>query len=367
MTKIIHVVEEFFDVIASGVTTVVGDMHHQLLNAALQSDIISVTSGQPKNEFEHQSYFKNGLWRYTNTLAHQLEEELKSRETIIHTHGIWMYPQFIANILARKHHHPYIVSTHGMLEPWVFNKGRLKKKIYFSLMQKQNIDNASILHAITPIERDNLFAITGKKNIEIIPNFISTGFTENLKLSEKTDETRYILFVGRLHPIKGIELLLKAFAKLPDKNIILKIIGPKNDYYLLLKELAKNLAIFHRVEFMGLIKGDEKYRLYRDALAFVAPSYCEMIGMVNLEAGLMSTPVITTFQTGILAGWNEHGGILINPDIEELYHALNSAVSWGDIERNDRGKTLKKYIIDNYSWEKNLHKWVNLYTSIAFQ
>jgi len=86
--------------------------------------------------------------------------------------------------------------------------------------------------------------------------------------------------------------------------------------------------------------------------------------MVNLEAGVLETPVITTYQTGLYTEWNENGGVLINSNVGELSKALSDAIQWSDSERDDRGKKLKKFIIEQYSWERNIYKWIEIYRSL---
>jgi len=182
---------------------------------------------------------------------------------------------------------------------------------------------------------------------------------------EKEESEKYILFLGRLHNKKGIDLLIQAFAQLRHTNIILKIAGPITPYKKVLDKLVTELKLESKVEFLGMVTGKEKYQLYKNAWVFAAPSHSEVIGMVNLEAGILGTPVITTYQTGLYPAWQEHGGLLIDPNIEELKKSLNEALHWSDAERKERGKTLKAFIIEHYSWENNIFKWKALYESVA--
>ena len=119
-----------------------------------------------------------------------------------------------------------------------------------------------------------------------------------------------------------------------------------------------------KVQFLGLVTGEEKIKLFKNAYLFVAPSYSEVIGMVNLEAALQKTPVITTFQTGIKKEWDENGGILINPNELELIGALKKALSWTRKERDDCGEKLYSFVKHNYSWEYRLKDWIACYSDI---
>ena len=131
-----------------------------------------------------------------------------------------------------------------------------------------------------------------------------------------------------------------------------------------LQKKLNNSIIKNRIEFLGGVFGNEKYNIYANAKAFIAPSYSEAIGMVNLEAAACNTPVITTFSTGISPEWNKNGGIMINPQIDELISAINQSTSLSIEERNERGKKLSDFVINNYSWEKKGYLWDNLYDSL---
>jgi len=172
------------------------------------------------------------------------------------------------------------------------------------------------------------------------------------------------LYLGRIHQGKGLDILIKSLSKIDNKKIKLKIVGTENLYSEELKKMSRNLNIENRIEFKGGVYGDEKYCLFANAKAFVAPSYSEAIGMVNLEAAACKTPVITTFNTGISPNWNSNGGMMINPNLGELIEAINKSVSWSTEERNQRGNTLSTFVENNYSWEKSGHLWNELYNSI---
>jgi glycosyltransferase involved in cell wall biosynthesis len=124
------------------------------------------------------------------------------------------------------------------------------------------------------------------------------------------------------------------------------------------------LSLQSRVQFIGLVTGEKKAKLFKDAFLFVAPSYSEVIGMVNLEAASLKTPVITTFQTGLRKEWNENGGILINPNQDELTQALEKVLKWTKKERDIKGEILYNFVKQNYSWESRLSDWINIYSDI---
>lgn len=357
--KIQHILEDY-STLSGGLRTVVKDLNDHLITNGYKSQIITTRAeSNDKIILANRSLYKD-IWCYSI----QLHDILSHTDTdILHLHGVWMHPQYIASKIAYEKSIPYLITPHGMLESWLWENGTLKKKLYFNLVIKKYFLNANVIHAITPDEKNNLYTLLNHKNIQVIPNSISYTEIDSFGIKKQSSE-KYILFVGRLDPKKGIDLLIRAFAKINPKNVKLKIAGPANNYQHELIELAKDLDIESKVEFLGMVSGAEKYQLYKDAWVFVAPSYSEVVGMVNLEAGILETPVITTHQTGLYHDWNENGGVLINPNVEELTKALSYAIQWSESERDTRGKTLRKFIMNHYSWERNIIKWIELYEGL---
>jgi glycosyltransferase involved in cell wall biosynthesis len=174
--------------------------------------------------------------------------------------------------------------------------------------------------------------------------------------------------MGRLHPGKGIDLLMRAFARLPQNPFRLKIAGPtqprEQAYADAVHRLAADLGLGARVSFTGIVQDHIKWQLYRHAWAFCLPSFSEVIGLVNLEAAAAGTPVITTYETGILEEWERCGGMLIHPGEEEIYHALHAAMAWSAEERQQRGARLRALVKEQYSWERVGQQWQDIYSKL---
>lgn len=358
--NILHILEDF-SINNGGVTTVVRALHKHLLKVGLNSYILSPNcEDKSENIFQIKSL---KVWKFSSNFNHKLKNICDTYDIdIIHIHGVWMYPQFQSARYATNNNIPFIISAHGMYEPWLWTKGTLKKKLYTKLVVKQYFKKNSSFHAITKNEVISLKEIFGSNiNIFEIPNLIEH---EKLKLTlDVNPYEKYFLYLGRLHEVKGIDLLIKAFAKLKRPDIKLIIAGEFNKYKEELEELIKTQKISEKVIFTNLVKGNTKFSLYKNALAFVAPSHSEVIGMVNIEAAILNTPVITTYETGIDKRWNENGGILISLKEQNLYQALKKASEWSDDERNSRGKALGKFVIEHYSWGKRGTDWVDNYTN----
>ncbi len=180
-----------------------------------------------------------------------------------------------------------------MLEPWHLKDKQLKKEIYLKFILNNILKQSKVLHAITPLEKENLYRLTGHKNIIEIPNFIHFSKIPNFQKEPNNED--YLLFLSRLHPKKGLDILSKAMNKIEDKKIRLKIVGAENAFSEEIKKEWFRLKISHRVYFVWMFLGRRNINSTQMLRPSVLPSYSEAIGMVNLEAAACNTPVITTF------------------------------------------------------------------------
>jgi glycosyltransferase involved in cell wall biosynthesis len=357
--NVIHILEDF-SFQSGGIRTVVLDLHTRLLNHNINSKILTT-----KIEDGDQAIKVEGdktPWRYSKNLKSTLKN-LNSKHAIslIHIHGVWMYPQYGAAKFAKQNNIPFLITCHGMYEPWLWSQGTFKKKLYFNLVIKSTFSKANYLHAITNNEAIEIKALFPRTPTVEIPNLIDSNIAVD---GEFNSTEKYVLFVGRLDPKKGIDLLINAFSNVNPEGFRLKIAGNFNDYKKELDELVVSLDLENRIDFLGLITGDEKVKLFKNAHVFVAPSHSEVVGMVNLEAAIYKTPVITTFQTGLKKEWSENGGILIDPNVNEIESALRTAFNWTIEQRNENGLKLHNFVLKAYSWQYRFDDWIKLYESM---
>lgn len=361
--KILHILEDY-SIHSGGIRTVVKELDHKLNQAGLQSFIIS-----SKEEVGDNIYIVNSKnpWLYSKDWNTSLNEihKLKGID-VIHIHGVWLYPQYIGAKFALKNKIPFVLTPHGMYEPWIWTKGTLKKKLYYNFLTKKIFSKSHTIHGITTDEIFNLKKLFKNPKFVEIPNLInnidSLRNRENLK---PLPTSKYILYLGRLDSKKGIDLLIKSFSKLEINPYKLKIAGAFNSYKISLEKLVEELGISDKVEFLGLVKGKDKVKLYKEAFVFVAPSHSEVVGMVNLEAAINKVPVITTYQTGLKKEWNNQGGMLINPTEKEIYSSLREVLTWSTETRNAKGEKLFNFVVENYSWNKKIIDWKNMYSNTS--
>ena len=374
---IFHIIEDYSPA-NYGVYQVVRQLTGYLTRQGYPTTILAAgRTGTPVPEGVNLREFPLGWggrrWRYPRGLRAHLETLGGSAGNLVHIHGVWLASQWLAARAASRQGVPAVLTAHGMLEPWLWRDGRLrrvKKLLYWYSLAYPAFRRLPLIHAITPLERDHLAPQFPGQRLTVIPNALDLTEADDFLATHEGQSSEaappYLLFLGRLHPKKGLEVLIPAFGRaLKGREFRLLIAGPADHkkYAHRLQALVRDWGLERQVSFLGSIFGPQKWRLYRDAWAFCAPSHSEVVGLVNLEAAAVETPVITTHETG-LSDWEEGGGILVSPRVEELSQALELVFSLSEAERQQRGRRLRQLVERRYSWEVVGRQWLSLYTEL---
>jgi len=289
---------------------------------------------------------------------------------ILHGNGMWQYPVHAMAKSARIRQIPYILSPHGMLEPWALNAGKWKKKLAMVLFQRKDLKNAVCIHATARMEAENIRKLGFKNPIAVIPNGIQLNeFPINNKKLRQNKKT--ILFLSRIHQKKGIELLIEAWQKTETtlrQNWKIEIAGNgKEGYIESLQKLIDEKGLTQEISIIGAQFGEAKLATYYRSDLFVLPTYSENFGIVVAEALACGVPVITTKGTP----WEElntcNAGWWIEIGVEPLTKALNQAMQLSDEERQFMGQNGRKLVEGNYSIEAVATKMVRLYQWILME
>ena len=160
---------------------------------------------------------------------------------VIHIHTVFSPLMSLAANICQIKGIPYIITPHGMLEPWSLNNKKTKKDIYYKLLEKRNLEKASALQAIASVEKNNLHSLNVNQQLFYVPNGLNAREYNHLpsgelfreKFPETTDKI-LILFLARIDPKKGLDLLAPAFAKAKQKypQLHLVVAGPDSTGFL---------------------------------------------------------------------------------------------------------------------------------------
>jgi glycosyltransferase involved in cell wall biosynthesis len=208
---------------------------------------------------------------------------------LIHLQHIWNpYIQVMA-FWAFQKKIPYIITPRGMLEPWIMANNPWKKKVALFLYQKKAIQRAAHIHATAQMEADHIKELGFSNPISIIPNGIDLSA---VKKGKEQYGSKKMVFLSRIHPKKGIELLLKAWRKTDTKDWMLEIAGNGEAAYI--ETLTQSVEDLENVRFVGTKYEESKWDFLRSADVMVLPTYSENFGIVVAEALAVGVPVITT-------------------------------------------------------------------------
>lgn len=287
---------------------------------------------------------------------------------IIHMHGYRTFQNIVVAHYARKYNIPYVLQAHGSLTTF-FHHGWLKR-IFDVLWGYRILQEASKVIAVAGIEVEHYKKMRIDENkIEIIPNGIDLSEFDNLpgkgifrRKYGLDDKQKIILYLGRIHQIKGLDLLAKAYSgiarSLPDTKLV--IAGPDTGYLSYLKKLVADLGISDRVLFTGPLFGQEKLQAYVDADVYTLPSSYEIFGITILEALACGTPVVVTDRCGIADIINQQVGLVVPYDTDRLRDAILKMLIDHKI-RGQFGQNGKLLVREQFGWEKIAEQFEHVY------
>jgi glycosyltransferase involved in cell wall biosynthesis len=256
---------------------------------------------------------------------------------VVHLHGIYLFHIWAVGRLCRKHNVPYILRPHGSLDPFVYFRRRLPKKIIEFLFQARVTKGAAGIHYTASEEAELARPLVFGRPEFVVPNGIDLRKFQNLPeegrfrtLFPELGESPYILYLGRLNFKKGLDILAKSFAALPAKHANMKLViaGPADaGMQSKVERWLEEGGVRERAIFTGMLRGEAKLSAFRDAKIFVLPSYSENFGVSLIEAMACGLPVITTDKVNI---WRELGSTgvarISAANTHEFAHALDEGL-----------------------------------------
>ena len=362
-----------------GPTKVVIELTEELVRKGLDiaifspiknGDKVKIKPPQGVNLHLFKEEFLARCWTsYSLDFAEAVKQNIHKFD-IIHIHEIWHYPHYIAYKAAKKAGKPYVITIHGALNPWCLGYKSFKKKIYASLIQKHILKEANVIHAITDEEVKQIKNFVSSNNIVMIPNGINSEDFINLpsrkemeKLYPELIGKKVFLFLGRLHPVKGLDLLAKAFGMIARErdDIYLLIVGPdSNGYKIQVEKVLESEGVLNKAIFTGMLNGHEKLAALSRADICIVPSYSEVRSIVALEAMICKLPVIITRQCNFPEVAEYEAGIVIEPDLKQLTEALNILLSNSKLCKK-MGENGRRLVLDNFTWDKITDKMIKVY------
>lgn len=309
--------------------------------------------------FRHRGYKSFG---YTPDLLPALES---AAPDILHNHGLWMYPS-IASVQWAKHaHRPYLVSVHGMLDPWAITHSHWKKWIAGVLYEHRHLKNAACLHALCAPEADAIRGYGLSNPVCVIPCGIDLPLL-NLTLPRR--QVKVLLFLGRLHPKKGLMNLLTAWHLLRRDGASataewkLWIAGwDQGNHEAELQTYCAEHSLQSSVRFVGPKFGTDKELVLRSADAFVLPSFSEGLPVSVLEAWAYGLPVAMTAQCNLTQGFEAGAAICMETEPSAIARGLLDIMSMSEVERSTMGMRGRQLVEQQFSWSAYAEHMLSVY------
>jgi len=279
-----------------------------------------------------------GIYGYSSKFKPWLAAHARDYHAIV-INGVWQYHSVAARVVLKTKNLPYHIFTHGMLDPWFKNKypiKHLKKCLYWLLCEYPVIRDAR--KVLFTCEEEKVLArqsFSLYRCNEQVVNFGTAGHTGDaegqralfLDSFPHLKGKPFLLFLSRIHPKKGLDMLIQAFAKTSKDHPGLELVVAGPDQVGLqaeLQQLAEKLSIGDKITWTGMLKGDMKWGAYHAAEAFILPSHQENFGIVVAEALSCSLPVLISNKVNI---WQEiaedRAGLVVEDSLPGCMDLIN--------------------------------------------
>jgi len=348
-----------------GVSTVA--LHREWLNAGVVSRVCSTYGDSPQYGMEGVLEFRRSgpdFLFYSPELRRRARELVGSAD-VLHAHGFYVGTNLLLGREGRRQGRALICHVHGFFEPWSLRRSRWKKRLVHWLFEDANFRHARLWRALTGKEADQIRACGIRAPIVVVPvgldpsAYTTAGQSDgtiDTPLAPRLAKTRpRVLFLSRLHPKKGLDLLLEAWASLAglQRDWELIIAGPdEGGYAATIDGQILRLGLADSVRRVGKVGYDAKLGLLRSADLFVLPSRSEGFTSAILEAMAMGRPVVATRSCNFPELFAAGGGWECDATTVSVLAALGAALSASEAERQQRGQAGRRLLEERFTWKR---------------
>lgn len=258
-----------------------------------------------------------------------------------------------------------IIEPHGMLDPWAVHNSEWKKRIVGHLFEYSNLRSADCIHALCESEYESIRKFGLKNPVAIIPNGVTLPLNPKYK---RNQEKKTLIYIGRIHPKKGLKEMILGLAMVKAQNPILlesweiHIAGwDQNGHLNELRHIVDTYKLTNAVKFIGPLYGDAKERALCQANAFILPSFSEGLPMSVLEAWAYELPVVMTEYCNIPKGFKHNCAIKIEPTPDDICEKLIILFQRSNEDLVEMGKRGRKFVTQCFTWEIIAQQTLDLY------
>ena len=374
--RVLNVCANMHPVLGGGTAERTFQMCRAFVRLGISTSLLTLDFGLPQEWYQKLAQVQvtalpvlNRRFLVPRTLS-KVFRDLSEQADIIHLMGVWCLMNAMVYRQAWKQEKPYVFCPAGTL--LIYGRSRHVKRAYHQIIGQKLVQRAAGKIAISKSEIPEFEAngVDGD-SVHVIPNGIHLSdyqSRDDFAIRHKLGlaDSPFLLFMGRLNPVKGPDLLIEAFSKLDDRyaDYRLVIAGVDEGMGPELTDLARKLEISERVHFPGFIAGEEKSQALHAADLMVIPSRLEAMSIVVLEAGATATPVVLTDQCGMNEVETVGGGFVVPATAEGLREGIEKSL----IDRENlglMGKRLKKHTEEKYTWDSVGLHFLRFFNSIV--
>jgi glycosyltransferase involved in cell wall biosynthesis len=292
---------------------------------------------------------------------------------LVHTNTIFSPVVLLTHWICKIHKTAYIMAPHGMLEPWAISNKAWKKRPYYSFLEKPMLQTASAIHVTSSTEASNTSSFAFKSPLIHISNGIHRYEFESLPDADifyqyfpETCNKTLLLFLGRIDPKKGLDLLAPAFAKVhtqfPQTHLV--VAGPDNTGFLATAQsYFAQAGCLEAVTFTGMLTGELKHAALAAADLYVAPSYSEGFSMSVLEGMASGLPCVITTGCNFPEAADAGVAHVVDINADAIADALVQCLS-DPQQAKQMGDRAREFIFQHYTWEQSAKKLLQVYKAI---
>lgn len=282
---------------------------------------------------------------------------------LVHAHGLWCGLSRQTARTCQSMEIPWIVSPHGMLAPGALGISRWKKNISYPLLESGHLTGARTLHALNRDELRDIRNFGLKNPVAIIPNGVEIPSTGSLmREPDSGDAPKKLLFLGRIHPKKGLKGFLQTWKQALPKGWILQITGIDDGGHRRdLEDWVRQNRLQDAVHFHGPVHGAKKERAYLDADAFVLPSQSEGQPMAVLEAWSYGLPVLMTRACNLPEGFEAGAAAELPGETNTRTEVLKAFLDKSPSEMKAMGESGRALVEHEFTWDAAAEKYQLLY------
>lgn len=285
---------------------------------------------------------------------------------LLQLHGVWMYPSRAGMLWAKRTGRPYVISPHGMLDPWITGRGKARKIIARLGYERGSWNAARLFHALTQREAQDISNEVGPRAVsEVIPN--ASPAADPLPADSTDARPNEFLYLGRIHPKKNVHLLIEAWKeqqealRAADAWLTIAGWGSDEDVAALKAQVAE---VSDSVTFLGPIFGSEKEALFRRARFFALPSLSEGLPMVVLEAWAARTPVLMSTECNLPEGFTAGAAMDCGVTIQSIGAALVQAAQMPQDDWNRMSLAARGLSAGEFSSDRIARSWADTYVGL---